>query len=205
MNGLLYVEQSLTSDEKIMHIGRFHTIYVVTAFIWLGLGVVGAIALLAGAVVFDIHTDIRETFRGLPSHMYWSAWHEVVTTKGGYLAIIGQIHLFVRLGAFALLLMGVGICSNMMLRRATTEIAITTKRLVLKEGLVARRVDEMNIDRIESVHVNQSILGRLLDYGVVTVRGMGVGEIPLPTLAEPVKIRQKIEKAKFVNESRTTW
>ena len=92
-----------------------------------------------------------------------------------------------------------------MIIKATTEIAVTTKRLVIKEGIIARRVDEMNIDRIESVHVMQSVLGRLLDYGVVMVRGMGIGEIRLPRLARPITIRQAIEKAKFTSEARETW
>lgn len=188
-----------------MHVGRFHWIYVATAFFWLGFGVVTAIAILIGAVVFDVHSTIDEYFRGLPDAMYWQAWSDVVARKGGYLALFGQIHIIARVAAFIMLLMGVGMFSHMMLRRATTEIAITTKRLVLKEGLIARRVDEMNIDRIESVHVYQSVLGRLLDFGVVMVRGMGIGEIALPVLAEPITIRRKIEKAKYVNESRTTW
>lgn len=205
MNSLLYVEQSLSPDEKIMHVGRFHWIYVAIAFFWLAIGVVGFLAILFGAMVFDVHTDIQEQFRGLPSSMYWNAWSEVVARKGGYFALFGHIHVAVRIAAFVVLLMGVAMFSHMMVRRATTEIAITTKRLVLKEGLVARRVDEMNIDRIESVHVYQSVLGRLCDFGVVMVRGMGIGEIVLPVLAEPVKIRRKIEKAKYVNESRNTW
>jgi hypothetical protein len=54
----------------------------------------------------------------------------------------------------------------------------------------------MNIDRIDSLHDTQSGLGRMLHFGTVMVRGMGVGEIVLPPLAEPVNFRNAIERAR---------
>ena len=86
--------------------------------------------------------------------------------------------------------------AQMMIVKATTEIAITNSRLVYKRGLVARQVGEMSIDRIEGVNVLQSVLGRIFNYGRIMVRGMGVGEVILPPLADPIKFRKSIEKAK---------
>ena len=84
----------------------------------------------------------------------------------------------------------------MMVVKVTTEIAITTSRLVYKRGLVARHVGEMSIDRIEGVNVLKTIMGRIFDYGRLAVRGMGVGEVVLPPLASPLAFRKAIEKAK---------
>ena len=83
-----------------------------------------------------------------------------------------------------------------MVAKATTEIAITNTRLVFKRGLVARQVGEMNIDRIEGVNVLQSVLGRILNYGRIMVRGMGIGEVVLPPIEDPVSFRKAIERAK---------
>jgi uncharacterized membrane protein YdbT with pleckstrin-like domain len=58
-------------------------------------------------------------------------------------------------------------------RRWTTEIAITDRRIIYKEGFINRRTVEMNMDKVASVDVNQTILGRLLDYGSIRVMGIG--------------------------------
>jgi uncharacterized membrane protein YdbT with pleckstrin-like domain len=59
----------------------------------------------------------------------------------------------------------------------------------------------MNIDRIEGVDVAQGILGRILGFGFVSVRGMGVGEVPLPAIAEPVEFRKAIERARSIKRT----
>ena len=85
-----------------------------------------------------------------------------------------------------------------MIRKATTEIAVTSNRLVFKRGLIARQVGEINIDRIEGVNVLQSVLGRIFNYGRIMVRGMGVGEVTLPTIEDPITFRRAIEKARSI-------
>ena len=50
----------------------------------------------------------------------------------------------------------------------TTEIAVTDRRIIYKEGFVRRSTVEMHMDKVESVDVEQTIMGRLLDYGMVT-------------------------------------
>jgi len=200
-----YVEQSLTSGEKIYHIGRFHWIYLVNASFWLFFGAGVFFAVIIAGMTWDVRTDMSATLPNLPDQYFWQGWADTIARRGGYIAVLRDLHPGLKLLAFGGLLVGAALFGQMMIIKATTEIAVTTKRLVIKEGVIARRVDEMNIDRIESVHVTQSVLGRLLDFGVVQVRGMGVGEITLPVLARPIAIRQAIEKAKFTAEARETW
>ena len=57
----------------------------------------------------------------------------------------------------------------------TTELAVTDRRIIYKTGFTRRQMREMNMDKIESVIVNQSILGRLLDFGTIHVMGTGQG------------------------------
>jgi uncharacterized membrane protein YdbT with pleckstrin-like domain len=67
-----------------------------------------------------------------------------------------------------------------------TEIAVTNRRVIHKRGFISRKTDEMHMDKIASVKVDQSILGRILDYGTVTVLGTGGGTEPLGKIDEPI-------------------
>jgi hypothetical protein len=74
----------------------------------------------------------------------------------------------------------------------TTEIAVTNLRVIYKTGLVQRRTKEMNMDKVESVEVDQSILGRILDYGTVSITGTGAGLESLQIIAQPIELRNSI-------------
>ena len=57
--------------------------------------------------------------------------------------------------------------------RWITEIAVTNRRIIYKRGFINRHTEEMNMDKVASVDVDQSILGRMLDYGTVHIIGTG--------------------------------
>jgi uncharacterized membrane protein YdbT with pleckstrin-like domain len=76
--------------------------------------------------------------------------------------------------------------------RWTTETDVTNMRVVHKTGFIKRRSFEMALDKIESVDVDQSILGRLLNYGDVTVNGVGEGREKIRTIAAPLAFRSAI-------------
>jgi len=72
----------------------------------------------------------------------------------------------------------------------TTEIAVTTHRVVYKRGLIARDTIEINFNRIEGLDIKQSILGRLLNFGTVIIRGTGIGVQPMRDVAGPIDLRR---------------
>jgi len=76
--------------------------------------------------------------------------------------------------------------------RWTTETDVTNLRVVHKTGFIKRRTFEMALDKVESVDVNQSILGRLLNYGDVTILGVGEGRETISTIASPLQFRNAI-------------
>jgi len=76
--------------------------------------------------------------------------------------------------------------------RWTTETDVTNMRVVHKTGFIKRRTFEMSLDKVESVDVNQSILGRILNYGNVTVRGVGEGAETIDMIASPLEFRSHI-------------
>src|SRR5271166_1262778 len=72
------------------------------------------------------------------------------------------------------------------IRRWTTELAVTDRRVIYKEGLIARHTVETNRDKVESVDVDQTILGRVLGYGTITVRGTGGNLEPIDFISDPL-------------------
>ncbi len=78
----------------------------------------------------------------------------------------------------------------------TTEIAITSFRFVYKKGLISRVTKEVSLNKIEEITLNQSVWGRIFNFGALTLRGTGVGVIELPNLDDPIKVRKIIENAK---------
>jgi uncharacterized membrane protein YdbT with pleckstrin-like domain len=76
--------------------------------------------------------------------------------------------------------------------RLTTETDVTNRRVVHKTGFIKRRTFEMALDKVESVDVNQSIMGRILNYGNVTIMGVGEGKETITTIAEPLAFRNAI-------------
>ena len=76
--------------------------------------------------------------------------------------------------------------------RWTTETDVTNFRVVHKTGFIKRQTFEMSVDKVESVDVDQSILGRILNYGDVTVLGVGEGGKTLDMIASPLSFRNAI-------------
>jgi uncharacterized membrane protein YdbT with pleckstrin-like domain len=77
-------------------------------------------------------------------------------------------------------------------RQFTTEIAVTDRRIIYKTGLIARHTAEMNMHRVETVAVEQGIFGRMLNYGLVHIRGTGAGIENLTKIADPLALRSAI-------------
>ena len=176
---MLYVEQSLGPDEEIVHIGQFHWMYTVNAFLAIFWGVVGSIAVIVGSIV--VYNQMGWFIPG-------ASWIDEV--RG--------LHPGLRICSFVVFILGLMSFAQLMVIRATTEIAITNNRIVYKRGLIARQAGEISIDRIEGVNVMQTIFGRIFNYGRVVIHGMGIGQVVLPPIADPIVFRKAIERARAI-------
>lgn len=81
------------------------------------------------------------------------------------------------------------------IRRVTTEFAITDRRVIYKTGLLSRHTLEMNRSKVESVDVDQPLLGRLFGYGTIILRGTGSTFQPIYHIADPLTFRSHITAA----------
>ena len=74
-----------------------------------------------------------------------------------------------------------------------SEFGITAKRVISKSGIISRNISEMNLDSIESINVDQGILGRIFNYGGVTISGRGTTSVDFSNIDDPVAIRKLIQ------------
>lgn len=87
-----------------------------------------------------------------------------------------------------------------MIERWTSEFAITNKRVIIKTGLVSRKTIEMNLLKIESVNVDQSILGRILGFGDITIIGTGGTKETFHKIKKPITFRKKFQELSLWNQ-----
>lgn len=77
---------------------------------------------------------------------------------------------------------------------AFTEFVITNRRILMKTGFIQRNICEILLVRVESIIINQNIGGRLLDYGSITLIGMGGSRDPFNFVPQPLKFRHHLEQ-----------
>ena len=198
---MLYVQQSLGPNEEILMGARFHWIYTLSAVFWILFGLFAGVLIGYVGIWWTIDSEIRHSYvDGLPPDVYDKVWELTVVKHGGYLKILWGLNALMRFSILGSFLLGLYFFAHMMIVKATTEIAVTSERLVYKKGLIARHVGELNVDRIEGVSVRQGVLGRIFGYGRVLIRGMGVGEVLLPSIEAPIEFRRAIQEAKSMSD-----
>lgn len=197
---MLYVQQSLGPNEEILMGARFHWMYTLHAIMWIMLFLAFGIAIGYAGIWWDVSQQVRLLYPNLPPEYFDQAWHQVVVAQGGYLKILWGLHPLLRFGILGLFVLGLFFFAHMMIIKATTEIAVTSERIIYKKGLISRNVGELNIDRIEGVSVRQDFFGRIFNFGRILIRGMGVGEVLLPPIEAPIEFRRAIQEAKAIRD-----
>jgi uncharacterized membrane protein YdbT with pleckstrin-like domain len=104
----------------------------------------------------------------------------------------GDVTSYVWLVPLVFILAAFGMFVPAWFRRWTTEIAVTDRRIILKRGLIRRHTVEMNMQKVESVDVDQTLLGRIFNYGNVTIRGTGTSFEKLRMIDAPLKLRTTV-------------
>ena len=104
--------------------------------------------------------------------------------------------------AWVLLLIPAGIIASATIGVTTSELVITDRRVLIKVGFIQRQTFEMFISKIESVAVVQGMIGRMLDYGTVEIRGTGGSSESFSTIAAPLQFRDAIQLVQTGSERR---
>jgi uncharacterized membrane protein YdbT with pleckstrin-like domain len=161
---LSYVEKHLIPGESVQYETKLHWI------VMLGHGAIGILLAL-----FAIAIPI--------------AWASLGTkTKGS--SVPGAIYLV----ALFFLLIGAALFFTGFLKRIATEMAVTSKRVIVKTGIIDRRTVEILLSRIESVAVEEPAWGRLFGYGTVIVRGTGGTPEVFEKIYHPLEFREQVQR-----------
>ena len=76
--------------------------------------------------------------------------------------------------------------------RRSSEFAVTTKRVIVKTGLIQRRTLELLLRQVEAISVDQSFMGRVFNYGSITLSGTGGVREVFHNIAAPLEFRRHI-------------
>jgi uncharacterized membrane protein YdbT with pleckstrin-like domain len=114
----------------------------------------------------------------------------------GHISLWSLWHLFA-LGLLLLPVFGLGLIFWVWayVRYKTTELAITTKRVIVKHGFIRRRTVEININKVESIQVDQEILGRMFNFGTLVIAGAGNPQAPIAGISSPMAFRKAFIEA----------
>ena len=130
--------------------------------------------------------------------LYWAKPHWIIFLVPSFLSItavllVSQKSLLLLMGYIVLALFIIS-SINALLTYSTTEYALTNKRVVMKIGCIRRHSLEILLQRVESIQVNQSILGRLLGYGTIIICGTGGSKDPFHRIDNPLAFRKIIQE-----------
>ncbi|MBA3658105.1 MAG: PH domain-containing protein [Gemmatimonadales bacterium] len=102
----------------------------------------------------------------------------------------------------AIAAMGLILLIGPAVRYATTEFAVTDKRVLAKVGLLRRRSLETLLSKVEAVEVHQDLTGRMLGYGTVTVIGTGGTRETFPMISAPLELRRQVQTQIVAGDNR---
>ena len=103
------------------------------------------------------------------------------------LIILGLVLLVVVVGLFFII--------AAYIKMKSTEVAITNRRVIAKTGFIKRSTVEINLEKVEALKVEQTFMGRMLNYGTIFISGAGTSVAPIHDIADPLVFRRKFMEA----------
>lgn len=131
------------------------------------------------------------------THLHWIVygWLAATVVAAAAAFIVGAVAEFPAgngVGAILLVVGGPLTFLPAWIARKTSEFAVTNKRVIVKVGLIRRETEEMLLAKVEQLKVDQSIPGRLLNYGTIMLHGTGGGGAAFSRVAHPIELRRNM-------------
>jgi membrane protein YdbS with pleckstrin-like domain len=167
------VDRDLIPDETLVYKTNLHWIVLVVPFALAAiLGLAGLLLLARPKFLTDPFgdlADIRQSLFGGPP---------------GYLVVLGAVFIIV----------AVVVAIGGLWHRSSTELSVTNRRVMVKTGIVLRHTMEILLSKVESIEVDQTIMGRMLGFGSVVVRGTGGTPEPIQLIDNPQEFRKQVQE-----------
>jgi hypothetical protein len=137
-------------------------------------------------IVMFGHFVLALLFLGVAGYMLFYAYHHQDMPPNNLHMLEG--------GAAGVALVGVVVFLMGSIRRNATEMAVTTRRVVIKTGLASRRTIEMLLNKVETIEVTEPGFGRMLGYGSILIIGTGGTSEPFHRMAHPLEFRSHVQQ-----------
>jgi len=136
------------------------------------------------------------------ARLHWTAlaqWHAlavILVILGIALIVLGVMRDLIgaTISGGVLLAIAIIVLVAASVYRSSAEFAITNKRVILKTGIVQRRTIELFLSKIETVGVDQGLVGRMLDFGTIRLSGTGGTTEPFHHIARPLEFRRQVQE-----------
>ena len=120
--------------------------------------------------------------------------HWIVFLKALAVVIVGLVLIAVQpLVGAVIAVVGVVMAVPPWLERWTSEFGVTSKRVIIKVGLIQRRTLELLIRQVEAISVDQSLMGRIFNFGTITLTGTGGVRETFHNISNPLEFRRSIQ------------
>lgn len=169
-----YLKSSLVRGERVVYRARHHWILQLRELFWL------IVWLAVAAALFLLRQPLASWLRG------------ALFSEGGGIAE-GTIALIIGGLAVLLALLRIRRVISFYVFLWSTEYAVTTRRVIMKRGLIRRSTYEVQLSQLESAQVDQGLLGRLLGYGTLSLNATGGSRGSWPAIDNPVYFKRAIE------------
>jgi uncharacterized membrane protein YdbT with pleckstrin-like domain len=129
--------------------------------------------------------------------VYRTSLHGIIFLRPVFVILVGLVLLIafrtVPLVGAPVLLLGVLLLFAPLVAYWSTELGVTNKRMIVKVGFIRRRTLELLLRQVEALSVDQSLSGRMLDYGTITLSGTGGVREVFHRVREPLELRRRIQ------------
>ncbi|MEP7325740.1 MAG: PH domain-containing protein [Gemmatimonadota bacterium] len=126
------------------------------------------------------------------AHLHWSIffWSGFITLVGLVLMVLLTQNYIIGLAVT-----GIGLLTFIppLVRYLTSEYAVTNKRVIVKVGLIQRDSSETLLSKVEAIQVDQTIPGRMLNFGTITITGTGGTKESFPRISGPMEFRRQVQ------------
>ena len=145
----------------------------------------------------DLHAGEEVIYEGHPSWRAILAYYLKGVLGGLVVAAIGYALDGIGLAIGLFLLVGALVLLAGFIRRFATVYTITTQRLRIKRGIIARHIQQTDIERVQNVNTNQSVLERMLQVGTVDfdTAGTGDSDFKFAGVEDPTEVVAAVDRA----------
>ena len=126
--------------------------------------------------------------------VYKAKLHSVIFWKPCALIMLGVVFLFI-LPIAGMIVLAIGLIALIppVIDYTTSEFGVTNTRVIIQVGLIRRRTLELLLRHVEAILVDQSVTGRILNYGSVTLTGTGGVRETFGNISNPLEFRRRVQ------------